>query len=279
VALAAADLVVVFAADLERDHQVLSFMIKRNLPNDLQLVVIDPRETALDKLAVAVLRPAAGLESLVLKAWLKALAPGAPAADVAVLAEQAGLTPEAIVSLTQQVAAAQRPVMVFDQELLDTQPEAAGLLRTLAQTTGHLQLLDTWGGPNRRAAAALLLDEPFEPLPGQAVFIDLGDDIPTAALIAAVKEAPFLVVQASYHSPLTELADVVLPVETWLEQSGHYLNLEGRWQLARAALAAPLEVRSNVAVLAGLAARLNVTLDTDWLVALNGQSLAAINQN
>jgi formate dehydrogenase major subunit len=51
-------------------------------------------------------------------------------------------------------------------------------------------------------------------------------------LIQRLEQAPFLVVQASYASELTEQADVVLPVEIWAEQEGHYLNLEGRLQKA-----------------------------------------------
>jgi NADH dehydrogenase/NADH:ubiquinone oxidoreductase subunit G len=103
------------------------------------------------------------------------------------------------------------------------------------------------------------------------VFIDLGDEDPAAALMTAVQAAPFRVVAASYHSPLTALADVVLPVETSFELSGHYLNLEGRWQVAHGALAAPSAVRSNVAVLTGLAERLGLTLNLAWPAGWDAQ--------
>jgi len=37
-----------------------------------------------------------------------------------------------------------------------------------------------------------------------------------------------LVVQASYHSPATSLADVVLPSTIWAEREGHYVSMDGR---------------------------------------------------
>jgi predicted molibdopterin-dependent oxidoreductase YjgC len=58
-----------------------------------------------------------------------------------------------------------------------------------------------------------------------------------------------MVVQASYISQLTAMADVVLPVEMWAEQTGTYVNLEGRVQQAVKSLQAPEDVWSNEAVL------------------------------
>ena len=72
------------------------------------------------------------------------------------------------------------------------------------------------------------------------------------------KRVPFLAVQASYVSPLTERADVVLPVEIWSEQEGSYLNMEGRLQWAKAGVQAPEGVRSNLGVLQDLAAELGL---------------------
>ncbi|MEU9403621.1 molybdopterin oxidoreductase family protein [Streptomyces sp. NPDC048242] len=52
------------------------------------------------------------------------------------------------------------------------------------------------------------------------------------------------------------LADVVLPVTQWAEETGTLTNLEGRVLLRRAAVAPPPGVRSDLAVLRGLAQRL-----------------------
>ncbi|MET8813591.1 molybdopterin oxidoreductase family protein [Streptomyces sp. NPDC004549] len=55
------------------------------------------------------------------------------------------------------------------------------------------------------------------------------------------------------------LADVVLPVTQWAEETGTLTNLEGRVLLRRAAVAPPPGVRSDLAVLHGLAQRLGHT--------------------
>jgi NADH dehydrogenase/NADH:ubiquinone oxidoreductase subunit G len=67
------------------------------------------------------------------------------------------------------------------------------------------------------------------------------------------------------------MADVVLPVTAWAEQGGHFLSLDGRLQEARAVLQAPQGVRTNQAVLAGLAACLNIDPRVDWKQELSGR--------
>ncbi|MFF8811753.1 molybdopterin oxidoreductase family protein [Streptomyces pactum] len=57
-------------------------------------------------------------------------------------------------------------------------------------------------------------------------------------------------------SETAALADVVLPVTQWAEETGTMTNLEGRVVLRRAALAPPPGVRSDLEVLHGLAALL-----------------------
>ncbi|MFI9202403.1 molybdopterin oxidoreductase family protein [Streptomyces sp. NPDC053048] len=57
-------------------------------------------------------------------------------------------------------------------------------------------------------------------------------------------------------SETAELADVVLPSAQWAEEDGTMTNLEGRVILRRAALAPPEGVRTDLAILHGLAGRL-----------------------
>jgi assimilatory nitrate reductase catalytic subunit len=60
-------------------------------------------------------------------------------------------------------------------------------------------------------------------------------------------------------------ADVVLPVTQWAEETGTMTNLEGRVILRRKAIDPPYGVRSDLEVMAGLAARLSetVAIETD----------------
>ncbi|WP_267898029.1 molybdopterin oxidoreductase family protein [Spongiactinospora gelatinilytica] len=65
-----------------------------------------------------------------------------------------------------------------------------------------------------------------------------------------------LVVADIVRSETAALADVVLPVTQWAEEGGTMTNLEGRVLLRRRAVAPPPGVRSDLAVLHGLATRL-----------------------
>jgi len=47
-------------------------------------------------------------------------------------------------------------------------------------------------------------------------------------LLNRLKGIDFLVVQASYHSPATSIADVVLPSPIWAEREGKYVTMDGR---------------------------------------------------
>jgi predicted molibdopterin-dependent oxidoreductase YjgC len=94
--------------------------------------------------------------------------------------------------------------------------------------------------------------------------VAIGDDYVTERLLQRLEKAPFLVAQASYASKLTAMADVVLPVTMWAEQSGHYVNLEGRVQEATAALQAVDGVRSNVAALQAVAQQVGVETKDNW---------------
>jgi assimilatory nitrate reductase catalytic subunit len=114
------------------------------------------------------------------------------------------------------------------------------------------------------------------PGPGRSAYelLDaLGGDIRTLLLMGSnpVVSAPraahveerlrsldFLAVADVVLSETARLADVVLPVTQWAEETGTTTNLEGRVLLRRRALSPPPGVRSDLEVLHGLAGRLGV---------------------
>ncbi|MFE4830156.1 molybdopterin oxidoreductase family protein [Streptomyces sp. NPDC056672] len=82
---------------------------------------------------------------------------------------------------------------------------------------------------------------------------------PRAGHIAErLRSLDFLVVSDLVLSETAELADVVLPSAQWAEETGTTTNLEGRVILRQRAVPAPPGVRSDLAVLSGLARRLGV---------------------
>lgn len=82
---------------------------------------------------------------------------------------------------------------------------------------------------------------------------------PRAAHIEArIRSLDFLAVADVVLSETAALADVVLPVTQWAEETGTTTNLEGRVLLRRQALTAPPGVRSDLEVLHGLATRMGM---------------------
>src|SRR5215213_8127244 len=124
------------------------------------------------------------------------------------------------------------------------------------------------GQSNSLTAALLGLDQPFNWNGQKAVYVALGDDRVSSSFVERVSETPYLVVQASYESKLTECANVVLPVTIWSELEGHYINLDGRVQKAEKVIVAPENVHDNLTVLNALATRMNVPLNTNWQQAI-----------
>ena len=82
---------------------------------------------------------------------------------------------------------------------------------------------------------------------------------PASAWPSTWRKRPSWPSRPATHSPVTATADVVLPVEMWAEQEGHYRQ-PGRPRPGRPARPRPPPegVRSNLAVLADLAGRLGL---------------------
>jgi formate dehydrogenase major subunit len=108
-------------------------------------------------------------------------------------------------------------------------------------------------GANSRAARALGLNGGSTTPESDLAYVVLGEEPwPGDGDIDLLANAGYLVVQASYASPLTERADVVLPMATWTERAGSLTNLEGRVQQVRQAVAPQGQAQADWQILAGL---------------------------
>ena len=218
-ALKTADAVITVGVDLSRNHQVAGFFAKRIHPNGVPLIVIDPAENGLDPICDVAIKPEAGKDADVFRALLAA-AKGETIADAQ------------LANAAQLIGKAQKPVIVYGKGLIAfNDPQALTVLIEYAKAIGA-SVIGVKGEANSLVAAQYQLDRPFALNGHQAAFVAIGDDYVTERLLQRLEKAPFLVAQASYASKLTAMADVVLPVTMWAEQSGHYVNLEGRVQEA-----------------------------------------------
>ncbi|MBN1305993.1 MAG: (2Fe-2S)-binding protein [Anaerolineales bacterium] len=241
-----ADYFVVSGVDLINDHEVAGFFIKRVLPAGIPLVVIDGNGNKMKEIANFNFEKTSALGKLE-----AALSSGKD--QDAALAEAA-----------KMLSIAKKPVFVYGAKI-----DVDGLkaLVSLAKAAKG-KVVGIKGGANSLAAAQLGLDSTFALNEHKVVYAALGDEAPGKELVKKLENAPFLVIQASYSSALTEKADVVLPVAIWSEQDGHYLNLDGRLQDTHKIVDAPDGVLSNQAVLEALGEKAGAALNGSWKKAL-----------
>ena len=276
-ALKASDCVMVLGANLADNHMVAGFLVKRNLPDGTKLIVVDPRANGFDPYANVTLKATQGADLDVIKGLQAGLiklglrdGDGRQAEiDLAEMAVATGISADDLLAAAGMLRTAEHPVIVYGKGI--TAKTALPTLRQLVQLArqANAGLISLKGEANSVAAAQFRLDKPFRLNGHRAVYVAMGDDTPSQRLLQTLEKAPFLAVQASYVSRLTAMADVVLPVETWAEQEGNFINLEGRLQQAHRALTAPEGVRSNAGTLKSLADKLGLQPDENWEAALN----------
>ncbi|NGO47704.1 molybdopterin oxidoreductase family protein [Streptomyces ureilyticus] len=142
------------------------------------------------------------------------------------------------------------------------------------QLPGYRKLDDP--AARRHVAEVWGVDPDSLPGPGRSAYelLDaLGTDIRSLLLMASnpvvsapraahieerIKSLDFLAVCDVVLSETAALADVVLPVTQWAEETGTMTNLEGRVLLRRRAITPPEDVRSDLEVMHELASRLGV---------------------
>ena len=282
--LKTADAVLCIGTDLGRNHMVAGFLFKRNLPKGTRLINIDSRKNELDDVANVSLKPKPGsdlalihgLQAIIVNEGLgrSPLTIAAPQRLIDEAIRETGLTLEQVTQAARILANSITPVLVYGDGITAQRDECLiEELHTLAVLIGAVDqeragMLSLKGQSNSLTAALLGLDQEFKLTGQQAVYVALGDERVSPSLIERLSKASYLVVQASYESELTKKADVVLPVTVWSELEGHYINLDGRLQKAEKVLAAPENVRDNFAVLNGLAAQMNLSLERDWRQAI-----------
>ncbi len=289
-----ADAVMCIGANVHKSHMVAGFLFKRNLTKGALLISVDPEESELDELANIALKPkrgsdlalVKGLQAIIVKEGL-GRSP-LKVANAAKLIEQAvsesGISLEELTQSAQILARSITPVILFgkgvtaqrDEKLVEELHRLAVLIGAVDDE--RFGLISVKGEANSLTASLLGLDEAFKLNGEKAVYVALGDDYASKSLVERVSKAPYLVVQASYESSLTEKADIVLPVAIWSEQEGYYINLDGRVQKAEKAVTPPEGIRDHMAVFGEVAMRMNMKVKADWqTVVKERKSSVALN--
>jgi NADH dehydrogenase/NADH:ubiquinone oxidoreductase subunit G len=279
-----ADTVMCIGANVGNTHMVAGFMFKRNMPKGTRVINIDPQEDTLDEVASLSLKnkPGSdlalilGLQAIIVKEELERRPMNIPDADARIdeAVRTTGISLEKLTQTARMLANSITPVILFGKGITAQRDESlVEELYKLAVLVGAVDseragLISVKGETNSLTAALLGLDQVFELNGQKAVFAALGDSRVSKSLAERISRAPYLVVQASYESEITQQADVVLPVTVWSEQEGTYINLDGRIQKTTKVLTSPETVRDNLDVLSELAAQMNISLNSNWKEAI-----------
>lgn len=255
--LEAADAVLTLGIDLTTDHQVAGFFIKRAIPNGTKVIPVNYEANGMD----AFTPYATKINKKTDLAFVKAISANLNNEDAADLLTKTGINSDEAEKIASILKSADKPVLVYGADFIQPEETLRSLVKLAKETDS--KLVGITGKANSTAAAQYHLDKPFVLNGHQSAILVLGDEEPTQTLIKKVENSPFLVVLSSYHSALTAKADIVLPVTTWLEQDGNYVNSDGKIQEAHKSLEAPVDVKSNLEVLKIIAEKLNLELTAD----------------
>jgi len=260
------DCVLVVGEDITKDHQVISFFVKRKIPNGCKLIVLNSTSTGFENFATLNIHCKQGTENVVIESIASAYKSGKN--DFNQTENFTGVKKSLLEQTLVLIQSSKHPLIVYGSP--ESEQKAGDLLtvtNSLAKTISA-GLLDVKGGANSLAAAQLNLDQPLLTNSEDNGLIVLADEMPTQKLIKNFDKLSQTVVISSYISPITANAQVILPIQNWLEQEGHYLNLDGHLQKAKASLSAPDDVRSGIEVIELLANKKGIKLNKDWNKAI-----------
>ena len=269
-----ADCFLVLGEDLTKDHQVVSFFIKRRLPEGAKLIQIGNTDAGFESFANLLLPVANGKEADFLSALKELVVSGG---DADKIASKFGLPAADLTDAVEYLKSAQKAAIVIGSRYDFKDQEAAYDSAVQLAQALKASLLATKGGINSMGAAQMNMDNDIDFSGAEVVLLAAGDENFSQQFMKKFEKVPFLVVFSSFISPLTASAGAVLPVMNWLEQDGHFLNLDGRVLAASAALKAPQGVLSNVDAMSELAKNMNVNLASKWKDALKSRSTVVVD--
>ena len=241
-----ADCVVVIGANIDRSHPVIGNLIRRAVnQNHAKLIVIDSNQDVFPLWSDLWLKPETGTDRILINGLArmvinnnKALAELKPELfRVLSLYEADKVMAKTSVTEIQLQAAAtmlsqSKNCYVIYGTKLSAQNDA-DLVTSLLNLTyliqngngERLNLIFLKQSINSQGAWNLgIADKDIKTQKPRGLYLLLSDDNVDKEWLDWLKGIDYLVVQAGYHSPVVDLADVVLPSPIWAERGGSYIT-------------------------------------------------------
>ena len=245
-----ADCIIVIGADPERTNPIVSTLVRRAVSQQkAKLIVINPSRDVFPLWSDLWLKPNVDSEGTLLNGLAKILidkglaTPEKAGADFIQSLSQygtnevvstTGLEKERLELAAEMYGQAERGVIIYGEELLKKNDASSiTTMLHLASITGNqvgdkLRVISLKPGANSRGAWELGLAKGIKQDKPKGLYLFLADEPESEELLHWLRGVDFLVAQASYHSPVVFMADVVLPSLIWAEREGKYVTMDGR---------------------------------------------------
>ena len=257
-----ADCYLMIGEDTTKDHQVISFFAKRQIPVGAKLIQISDNSTGFDHFANKSLTIDKNSQSEFIEAIENLVAK--KSSDIDKIAKSFKLDLSSLENVVEMISSAKKVVIIFGSRT--NYDNAAAVLDSIISLKNQLngKLVTTKGNINSVGASAIGINNVENVVGSELTIMALSDEELSQSFSKKFDKAPFSIIFSSYISPLTANADIVFPVQNWLEQGGHFINADGHIFEAKAALEAPEAVFSSEESLSKLADDLKVKKQKSW---------------
>jgi len=272
-ALKDCDAAIILGTDMVKDHQVAGFFLKRQAMHDLKMFIANSTHTKVGDWSSNKLEYI-GSDYAAVVDLLRSFA-HKEEADLSAQLQNLGLNPERAEKVLGNLKENQKLVIVVGNEF--TKAENLPAFRSLVLLAREIgaKVVTLKGKGNNFAGALFGYEMDAQAKSAPVFFLALGDGHACDHTRDALAGSEFKIVQASYESAFTEMADIVLPCTIWDEQAGYYLNSDGKLGLNQQAVQAADGNRSVLDVLKVLASKSGLTLSETWRTTV-AEKLATI---
>ena len=256
--------IVVVASDLYQEAPIWYLRVKQAADRGATLIVLNARETKLDRFASFVVRYAYGDEVKSLNDLSKA--------------DKVG----------EAFSKAENAVILFGSDGLGLTgtSNVASACAKLLQDSGHsgkpnTGLIGVWERANDQGAWELgfqVADDLAEVIKGKTVYVVAANPVEDDPHFASALEgADFVVVQDVMETATTELADVILPAQAFTEREGTLTSGERRVQRFYAAVPPTGESKADFAITAQIAGHMGIPMEGRFVNAVFDRLSGSIN--
>jgi len=257
-----ADCYLIIGEDTTKDHQVLSFFVKRQIPAGAKLIQISESPTGFDNFADESLTIGNSSQSEFIDAIGNLITKKSGGLEK--IAKSFKLNVSSLENAVKMLSSATKVALIFGSRFgFDDASAVLGSIVSLSEQLNG-KLITTKGNINSVGASVIGINGTLVMDGSELILMALGDEELSQNFSKKFEKAPFSIIFSSYVSPLTANADIVFPVQNWLEQSGHFINSDGQIFEAKTVLVSPEAVISSKESLSKLAAVLKVEKQQDW---------------